>query len=172
MLVGLLGILKAGAAYVPQDVGLAPAGPAAATSSAPPRTRVVLTQSRARAARSPAPDTRVITLDDADLAVPRHGRARPVPRGPYAPTTAATSCSPPAPPASPNGVKVTHRNVANLLLTEPGDLGIRPGDRVAQLLNIAFDMAAWEILGCLTHGATLVIRGEDIAATARTARRR
>ena len=66
-------------------------------------------------------------------------------------------------------MKVTHRNVANILLTEPGDLGIRPGDRVAQLLNIAFDMAAWEILGCLTHGGTLVIRGKDIAGAARTA---
>lgn len=70
---------------------------------------------------------------------------------------------------SPNGVKVTHRNVAGLLLTEPGGLGIRPGDRVAHLLNVAFDMAAWEILGCLTHGGTLVIRGRDITATARTA---
>ena len=38
---------------------------------------------------------------------------------------------------------------------------------MAQLLNIAFDMAAWEILGALSHGATLVIRGDDIAATAR-----
>jgi non-ribosomal peptide synthetase component F len=66
-------------------------------------------------------------------------------------------------------VKVTHRNVANILLTAPGDLGIRPGDRVAQLLSIAFDMAAWEILGCLAHGATLVIRGKDIAAAARGA---
>jgi non-ribosomal peptide synthetase component F len=66
-------------------------------------------------------------------------------------------------------VKVTHRNVANLLLTAPGGLGVRPGDRVAQLLNIAFDMAAWEILGCLTQGGTLVIRGKDHAAAARTA---
>jgi amino acid adenylation domain-containing protein len=62
----------------------------------------------------------------------------------------------------PNGVAVTHRNVCNLLLTQPGDLGIQPGWRVAQILNIAFDMAAWEILGCLSHGATLVIRHQDI----------
>jgi D-alanine--poly(phosphoribitol) ligase subunit 1 len=66
-----------------------------------------------------------------------------------------------------NGVAVTHRNVCNILLTEPGSLGIRPGWRVGQILNVAFDMAAWEILGCLSHGATLVIRGKDIAATVR-----
>lgn len=45
---------------------------------------------------------------------------------------------------SPDGVKVTHRNVA-------------------------FDMAAWEILGCPTHGGTLVIRSRDLTATARRA---
>jgi amino acid adenylation domain-containing protein len=69
----------------------------------------------------------------------------------------------------PNGVKVTHRNVCNILLTGPGGLGMQPGHRVAQLLNIAFDMAAWEILGCLSHGSTLLIRDGDIAETVRRA---
>ncbi|MEZ4664801.1 MAG: hypothetical protein R2911_45305 [Caldilineaceae bacterium] len=27
-------------------------------------------------------------------------------------------------------------------------------------------MAAWEILGCLAHGATLIIRGQDFMETA------
>jgi hypothetical protein len=36
---------------------------------------------------------------------------------------------------------------------------MKPGMRVAQLLNIAFDMGAWEILGSLYNGATLCIRG-------------
>jgi len=36
---------------------------------------------------------------------------------------------------------------------------MRPGMRVAQLLNIAFDMGAWEILGSLYNGATLCLRG-------------
>ncbi len=67
---------------------------------------------------------------------------------------------------APNGVQVTHANLCNVLLTEPGSLGIRPGDRVGQLLNIAFDMAVWEILGTLAHGGTLVVRGNDLAETA------
>ena len=69
---------------------------------------------------------------------------------------------------TPNGVTVTHRNVCNILLTSPGDLGIRPGWRVGQILNVAFDMAAWEILGCLSHGGTLVIRGPDITEAVRS----
>ncbi|KAL6826399.1 non-ribosomal peptide synthetase [Trichoderma camerunense] len=59
----------------------------------------------------------------------------------------------------PKGVDVTHRNVANLVCMSPGNLGIRPGHRVGQVLNISFDMAAWEIFACLCNGGTLVIRG-------------
>jgi amino acid adenylation domain-containing protein len=168
MLVGLLGTLKAGAAYVPQDIGLAPVAQLRHVIRTA-GTRVVLTQSE-HTLRVPLPDTghRLITLDDDDLAnLSTQGRVRlerPLrpDDGCYVLFTSGTT-------GKPNGVKVTHRNVANILLTEPGDLGIRPGDRVAQLLNIAFDMAAWEMLGCLTHGGTLVVRGKDVAAAARTA---
>jgi len=167
MLVGLLGALKAGAAYVPQDIGLTPAAQLRHVI----RTagiRVVLTQSE-HTLRVPPADAgqRLITLDDdlTDLSTEGPVRLeRPVrpDDGCYVLFTSGTT-------GKPNGVKVTHRNVANILLTAPGDLGIRPGDRVAQLLNIAFDMAAWEILGCLAHGGTLVVRGKDVAAAARTA---
>ena len=67
----------------------------------------------------------------------------------------------------PNGVQVTHENLCNILLLEPGNLSIKPGWKVGQILNIAFDMAAWEILGCLAHGGTLVIRGKAIDETLR-----
>ncbi|QFQ95584.1 amino acid adenylation domain-containing protein [Streptomyces phaeolivaceus] len=168
MLVGLLGTLKAGAAYVPQDIGLTPADQLRHVIRTA-GTRVVLTQAE-HTLRVPPADAghRLITLDDDALAnLPAEGPVRlerPVrpDDGCYVLFTSGTT-------GKPNGVKVTHRNVANILLTEPGDLGIRPGDRVAQLLNIAFDMAAWEILGCLAHGGTLVVRGKDVAAAARTA---
>lgn len=161
MLVGLLGTLKAGAAYVPQDIGLTPPAQldhVVRTAA----TRVVLTQ-REYADRVPLPPGhRLIALDE-PLPYEPGPRADVRPDdGCYVLFTSGTT-------GRPNGVKVTHRNVANILLTAPGDLGIRPGDRVAHLLNVAFDMAAWEILGCLTHGGTLAIRGKDIAATARTA---
>lgn len=70
---------------------------------------------------------------------------------------------------TPNGVQVTHKNLCNILYNSPGDLGIKPGIKVAQILNISFDMAAWEILGCLGNGGTLLIRGKDIAETAQNA---
>ncbi|OCH88429.1 AMP-binding protein [Obba rivulosa] len=59
----------------------------------------------------------------------------------------------------PKGVSVSHLNVTNLVLLRPGNLGIVPGVRVAQLLNVAFDMCAWEIFACLLNGGTLHLRG-------------
>lgn len=81
----------------------------------------------------------------------------------------------------PKGVNVSHGNVTNALLLEPARLGIAVGSKVAQVLNIAFDMGklecpsgrpwltqligAWEILGCLMNGGTLYLRGSDWTST-------
>ncbi|KAK7056680.1 hypothetical protein VNI00_002397 [Paramarasmius palmivorus] len=59
----------------------------------------------------------------------------------------------------PKGVSVKHRGASNVISQHPGNVSMRPGYRVAQLLNIAFDMGAWEILGSLYNGATLCLRG-------------
>jgi D-alanine--poly(phosphoribitol) ligase subunit 1 len=160
MLVGILGVLKAGAAYVPQDAGLAPTAHLRHVIDAA-ATRVILTTSGV-ADRIPVPaGHRLIAIDTLMSSDDGGDQFRPVGAGEncYVLFTSGTT-------GRPNGVAVTHRNVCNILLTAPGDLGIRPGWRVGQLLNVAFDMAAWEILGCLSHGATLVIRGQDIAETA------
>jgi amino acid adenylation domain-containing protein len=165
MLVGMLAALKLGAAYVPQHVGVAPESQLLHVIRAA-STRVILTLSHLRD-RVPVPAGHVcLSVDDfAD-------RCESVRRPP------STSISPDATcfvlftsgtTGKPNGVRVTHRNVCNILLTEPGRLGMKPGAKVAQILSIAFDMAAWEILGSLANGATLLIRGQDIAETAEQA---
>jgi non-ribosomal peptide synthetase component F len=81
----------------------------------------------------------------------------------------------------PKGVDVRHRGVTNgtvipkthvfprtvnadrpfrtVISGSPGNVGMRPGMRVAQLLNIAFDMGAWECLSALYNGCTLCLRG-------------
>lgn len=166
MLVGILGVLKAGAAYVPQDAGLAPPAHLRHVIRTA-ATRVILTTTSV-ADRVPVPTGHHLIAIDTLMAQPLRPSGdtllsqRPGGTGEncYVLFTSGTT-------GRANGVAVTHRNVCNILLTAPGDLGIRPGWRVGHLLNVAFDMAAWEILGCLSHGATLVIRGPDIAETAR-----
>ncbi|MFI9814154.1 amino acid adenylation domain-containing protein [Saccharothrix variisporea] len=157
MVVGLLGVLKAGAAYVPQDVRITPPHHLDHVR----RTAgidVVLTTSE-HADRVEA--ATVIALDT----LPH----RNVPKPRVEPGDTAVVIFTSGTTGVPNGVRVTHANLCNVLLTEPGSLGIRPGDRVTQLLNIAFDMAVWEILGALSHGATLVVRGSSAQQAAETA---
>jgi amino acid adenylation domain-containing protein len=160
MIVGLLATLKAGAAYVPQHVGVAPETQLRHVI-ATAQTRVVLTLASLRA-HVPAEDCIEIDTfmrEHSVISAPRTVASGS--NGCFVLFTSGTT-------GKPNGVVVTHRNVCNILLTEPGDLGIRPGMRVAQILSIAFDMAAWEILGCLSHGGTLVIRGKSIEDAVRS----
>lgn len=165
MLVGLLAVLKVGAAYVPQDARIVPAVQLAMileTLTSP----VILTLSHLQAWVPAASAQRCLFLDDFVAQAPwvaqdnSRGFAAAHPDDLcFVLFTSGTT-------GRPNGVRVTHRNLCNILLTEPGRMGMAPGRKVGQVLNIGFDMAAWEILGCLAHGATLLIRGKDIAHTA------
>lgn len=166
MLVGMLAVLKVGAAYVPQDARITPPAQLAMILESL-SSQVVLTLSGFKDRLPLAADQPCVCLDeflaqapwpaedaDQNVVVPRPGDLC------FVLFTSGTT-------GRPNGVQVTHRNVCNVLLTAPGNLGMKPGMIVGQILNIAFDMAAWEILGCLAHGATLHIRTQDIGQTAR-----
>jgi D-alanine--poly(phosphoribitol) ligase subunit 1 len=154
MVVGILAILKAGAAYVPQDIRITPEQHLRHVVNTA-GIRVILTT---RDCEVPAGLGHVVAMDT----IPGDIRPRQAQRGGDAAMVIFTSGT----TGRPNGVQVTHANLCNVLLLEPGSLGIRPGDRVGQLLNIAFDMAAWEILGTLAHGGTLVVRGNGVATAA------
>ena len=166
MLAGMLAALKVGAAYIPQHVGITPTAQLRHIMDVA-STRVVLTLSSLESRIPLTSQQHCICLDEFmevastpadDLNVASSLSSTPD-RLCFVLFTSGTT-------GLPNGVRVTHRNVCNILLTAPGNLGMRPGLKVGQILNIAFDMAAWEILGCLAHGATLMIRGKDIAQTA------
>ena len=169
MLVGILAALKAGASYVPQHVGVAPEAHLRHIIDVA-STQVILTLSSLQHL-VPVPDGHICIAIDEVMRQPFADDSEYV--APFEPTvmvgrdhrcyilfTSGTT-------GKPNGVQVTHSNVCNILLTRPGNLGVRPGIKVAQILSIAFDMAAWEILGCLGNGGTLVIRGKDFMETVR-----
>jgi amino acid adenylation domain-containing protein len=164
MLVGMLAVIKVGAAYIPQHVAITPAAQLRHIMTIA-NTRVVLTLSELAPAIPLTDGQHCIYLDKF---VEAHSTAADdlnIGGSAGSPDALCFVLFTSGTTGLPNGVRVTHRNLCNILLTEPGSLGMRPGMNVGQILNIAFDMAAWEILGCLAHGATLLIRGKDIAQT-------
>ncbi|WP_343554260.1 amino acid adenylation domain-containing protein [Pantoea sp.] len=160
LIVGIIASLKVGAAYVPQDAIIAPQT-LLKTILEITKCPVILT-TRAYADAIPASSHhQLIFIDELDLEGPLPAQLPDV-----SPQNNAVIIFTSGTTGKPNGVQVTHQNICNILLTSPGSLGMKPGKRVAQILNIAFDMAVWEILGSLTNGATLVIRGKSIQETA------
>lgn len=162
MVVGILACMKIGAFYIPQHVGVA-TEQAMRHISTVTQARLILTLEEMSDKIPLVKGQRIMALEHQLCAVNAPEHRNPSPLTPedlcMVLFTSGTT-------GKPNGVQVTHKNLCNILLTAPGDLGLRPGLRVGQILSIAFDMAAWETLGALSNGATLVIRGRDIQETA------
>ncbi|MEM9579010.1 MAG: AMP-binding protein [Pseudomonadota bacterium] len=162
MVVGILACMKLGAYYIPQHVGVA-TDQALRHISTVTGARLVLTLEEMVEKIPVVTGQKVMVLEHQLCALTAPEYRKPSPLQPEDTCmvlfTSGTT-------GVPNGVQVTHRNLCNILQIAPGDMGMKPGIRVGQILSIAFDMAAWETLGALTNGATLVIRGRDIQATA------
>ena len=150
LVAGLLGVLKAGAAYLPLD----PEYPAdrlafmVADAAAP----VVLVQSHLRD-DLPATDATVLVLDhEAEWA------GQPIHNPP--PTTADhlayviyTSGS----TGRPKGVPNTHRGIVNRLDWMQKRYGLTASDAVLQKTPASFDVSVWEFFWPLQTGARLVL---------------
>jgi amino acid adenylation domain-containing protein len=65
----------------------------------------------------------------------------------------------------PKGVLVPHRAIASFVRAARGTYDLAPGDRVLQFASISFDTSAEEIWPALASGATLVLRPDDMAAS-------
>ncbi len=162
MVVGIFACMKLGAYYIPQHVGIA-TDSALSHISTVTHAKVVLTIAECADKFAMVDGQSQVVVEDllTDTSVPRWSAESPLEPDDICMVLFTSGTT-----GVPNGVQVTHRNLCNILQTEPGDLGMKPGLRVGQILSIAFDMAAWETLGALSNGATLVIRGCDIQETA------
>jgi amino acid adenylation domain-containing protein len=152
MVAGLLGVLKAGAAYVPIDpdypqkrVGLILEDCGAT---------VLLSQERLFD-RLPALDAEVVCLDRASAEI----RAEPS-ENPAASATALdlayviyTSGS----TGRPKGVAIPHGGACNLARAQQELFAIRPDDRVLQFAALGFDASVSELTMALLNGAALYI---------------
>lgn len=160
MLAGLLGILKAGAAYVPLD----PAYPAERLSYivADANIEVVLTEERLLHTL-PADGLRTLCLDAAAVTpVESHGakHARAATTGADTAYVIYTSGS----TGRPKGVQIPHRALVNLLNSMSRRPGLSASDTLLAVTGLSFDIAALELFMPLLVGAQVVIAGQDEVA--------
>jgi amino acid adenylation domain-containing protein len=147
MVIGLLGTLKAGAAYLPLD----PAYPAErlAFMLQDAQAPVLLTQ-RHLLDRLPAHGARVICLDTDWAAIGRESEADPVAGATaehlaYVMYTSGST-------GRPKGVEVRHRGIVRLVCGA-GYADFGPGETFLQLAPMSFDASTFELWGALVHGA-------------------
>ncbi|MBP2479340.1 amino acid adenylation domain-containing protein [Crossiella equi] len=152
VVVAILGVLKAGAGYVPLDPDY-PRGRLASmlVRSRPP---VVLTREHLLD-RLPVTGARLVCLDRERAAVaaqPPHAPEWPTGLGDAA-YVAFTSGS----TGEPKGVLVEHASLGNVIAVARERYGLGPADRVLQFYPMSFDGGVLEVFSTLTAGAVLVI---------------
>ncbi|NPD22374.1 non-ribosomal peptide synthase/polyketide synthase, partial [Corallococcus exiguus] len=153
VVIGLLGILKAGGAWVPVDPLLPRERRAFMLEDS--GAQVLLTQETLRD-RFPEPHrTSALCLDAERDALA--GESTDAPASGVTPGHLAYLLYTSGSTGLPKGTLVEHRSVANLVTHEAMAYGIGPGDRVLQFANLSFDLSVEEIFTTLCVGATLVL---------------
>lgn len=162
MIVGILGILKAGGCYVPLD-----------RHYPEERIRYMVRDSGIRLAVTDSLSAHALSfdrsiglvlldrLDDADAARPGGYPASGAGAEDtaYIMYTSGTS-------GTPKGIMVPHRGVANLAVSAAAAYGVTGSDTVLQFFSVSFDGSVEEIFMTLAAGATLFIRTFDPAISA------
>ncbi|HEU4561408.1 MAG TPA: non-ribosomal peptide synthase/polyketide synthase [Longimicrobium sp.] len=150
MVVAMLAVLKAGAAYLPLD----PAYPAdrLAYMLGDSGARVLVTKASLRGLL-PAEGVRTV-LVDADAA---EIAAQPdvAPRVSAASDSAAYVIYTSGSTGTPKGVEVTHRALLNLVHWHREAFAITEADRATQLAGLGFDASVWELWPYLASGAAV-----------------
>ncbi len=159
MVVGLLAILKAGAAYVPLD----PTYPAQRLRFMldDAHLSVLLTEERLRD-QLPSGAARVLCLDSESEAGAAASAANL--EGGAAAANLAYVIYTSGSTGRPKGVQVTHAALANLLQAMRGLLAIHERDRLLAVTTLSFDIAALEIFLPLIVGARVELIERDVAA--------
>jgi amino acid adenylation domain-containing protein len=154
MVAGLLGILKAGAAYVPLDPAFPRERLAFMLNDA--NAQVLITENKSLLAL-PATEADVVCIDALD-----HQRldgngtlAQPGDLAYVIYTSGSTG--------KPKGVQVPHRAVVNLLTSAGKTIAFKPEDKLLSVTTLSFDIAALEMFLPLISGGQLILATQQTA---------
>ncbi len=157
MLVALLGVLKAGGAYLPLDPAYPRDRIGYMLSDA--GARVVVTQ-RSTVEALPDTDATLVVLDgawtdgtDATATVAPDSGVTGLDLAYVIYTSGSTG--------KPKGVPIPHRAFANFLRSMQREPGLTAADRLLAVTTLSFDIAGLELFLPLTVGGTVIIAGRD-----------
>ncbi|WP_282796934.1 non-ribosomal peptide synthetase [Streptomyces sp. CC224B] len=165
LVVALLAVLKAGAAYVPIDPGYPSTRLRHILDTAGPR--LILTDTTAADAL-PEPDTELLHLDRTDVSghpgtdLDDGDRTRPL-RLDHLVYQVYTSGS----TGLPKGVGLTHANLVNALHGMVDEVGLAAGPKMLASTSIGFDVASFELLFTLTRGGSVELVRDVLALAER-----
>ncbi|MFY1652856.1 amino acid adenylation domain-containing protein [Solwaraspora sp. WMMB762] len=153
LVAALLGVLRAGAAYVPVDP-MSPPGRIAATFADADVTAVL--SHRDLAAKLSGTDVPVILVDDDATST---GDDPVVTAGDVAYLIYTSGST-----GEPKGAEVSHGSLVNFTLHAAEQYDLGPQDRILQFASMAFDTSAEEIFPALLRGACVVLRDDRMLA--------
>jgi amino acid adenylation domain-containing protein len=161
MIVSMLAVLEAGGAYVPMDATYPSSRLEFIATDA--NIEAILTHSESFGG-NPTEDRRIIYLDK--LVYGDEAGAAPSPAFPeslaYVIYTSGTT-------GTPKGVAVTHRGVIRLV-KNANYAELDPSQVILQVSTVSFDVATFEIWGCLLNGGKLVLVRDEMASLEEIAR--
>ncbi|PYT13914.1 MAG: hypothetical protein DMG59_18885 [Acidobacteria bacterium] len=157
LVVGALGIMKTGGAYVPMDPAYPPDRLAFMLDDAQ---APVLVTTPALAQRLPSGNRQVVYLDAPETAAePDH-----LPRIDILPGDLAYVIYTSGSTGKPKGVDITHAGLANLVSWHRQAFSVTAEDRASHVAGLGFDAAVWELWPYLASGASVHL-ADDVVRT-------
>ncbi|MEK7783920.1 MAG: amino acid adenylation domain-containing protein, partial [Chloroflexota bacterium] len=162
MIVAVLGVLKAGAAFLPLDPAYPPERLAfmLQDSQAP----VLLTQSHLLE-RLPEHAAKTVCLDSDWPAIAQSLFTTQSGQLPITPDTLAYCIYTSGSTGRPKGTLLRHRGLCNLADVQRRAFHLGPASRVLQFSPFSFDASVWEIAMSLGNGATLCLARQETLAS-------
>ncbi|MBP6630363.1 MAG: amino acid adenylation domain-containing protein [Kofleriaceae bacterium] len=172
MVAALLGVLEAGATYLPLDPGFPPDRLAFMIEDA--GVRVLISDDAAAATRLVNDPGRLLRIDAPSASVDGVGPGHAPVQAAPAPTVASEHTPPGQRPAyliytsgstgKPKGVLVPHRAVIAFLHAMRREPGLGPTSKLVAVTTLSFDIAVLELLLPLAVGAEIVLASRDEAS--------
>lgn len=165
MIVGLLGILKSGACYVPLD----PSHPKSRIDSILGEANSPIVVTQKSLANGLTTSARLLLLDSDWARIESQPNSKPTEQA--SPNHLAYVLFTSGSTGKPKGVEVTHQSLVNLICSVRTQPGINAADTALSVTTISFDVATGELLVPLSVGARVIIASADDVADGSRLRR-